>query len=254
MDKDEHLETLEFELCNEKTVERFETSLDLGSKAEEKFGDIVCGGYIARLAKRPMIRVLSEEIRAKGFNNNQITEDQTLKLLLVPHTFSLRPQSGTSLSKLVSVGCIIEFLPGAKSFTIFGLLPNSSFRKILSTEMKGEVSVGLDVAAGAFGIIDGLPDVEASPDLFKFEVNLRASMFATDIAATGVGSEVATFELFSGGARPLHDQDLTVWTAVLVSDAARKLKYKTKLFYTTRQVVLTRRCETAWLEYTVPCR
>lgn len=244
-----------FSLSNENTVATF--GADLGSDAEQAFGDLVCGGYIGSMATDVRARALGQEMAATGINTKSgLTGKQSLSVLMIPHTFNLRPVGNDLLRKKIdSVGVLIEFQPGDHPFSLEELLPNSSFEKVLEAKMSGSVKIGYQWTAGLFGLPEMFePNAGEGGDnsIFQFHLDFGYAFHATKISATGRGRRLASFELFSGRDAPLYNRDITVWSVVLFNSYATKLDYRAKFFYTTRGFTALAHCETDWMTYSIP--
>jgi hypothetical protein len=171
--------------------------------------------------------------------------------LLVPHHFSVRRSANNYLRTLSSVGIIVDFLPSGQTFSIIDLLPNSRFRAAFEAHVRGDLSVSFSSLINLFGLgeigdamgIGGQEDSTSSP--FGFSLNFGHSFFASEVAATGIGTTTSIFEFF-GGSEPLVDKDLTVWTAVALNKYAAELSCRIKLFYTSRIGIIPKRCESEW--------
>lgn len=246
---------VKFSLHNENTVATF--GADLGSDAEKDFGDLVCGGYIGNMATDVRVRALGEEMAATGINpETGLTGKRSLSVLMIPHTFSLRPADNDLLRKKIdSVGLLIEFQPGDHPFSLEELLPNSSFAKVFEARLSGSVKIGYKWTEGLFG----LPEIfePSSGDgqdnsVFQFHLNFGYAFHAANVSATGRGRRLASFELFSDRDAPLYNRDITVWTVVLYNSYASKLDYRAKFFYTSRRFTSLAHCETDWMPYSVP--
>ena len=224
---------LQFNLCNSDSVERIERakSIDLGSHAEEKFGDIVCGGYVGRVSSQSV--ALSAETPS----------DKLTATYLIPHHFSLRSRVNSYGRELISAGCIIDFSPGHQNFALVDLLPNSSFRKLFESKAKASIELSFDKVAKLIGLPVPLDFSERGG--ISTSLDFGFAFHASEIAAVGRGTQTAIFE-FSGGAGPLVDRDVTVWTVIMFNRFSSSLSCRVKLFYTSRLAFVPSRCESDW--------
>jgi hypothetical protein len=244
---------ISFSLANSDSVEiiEFSEERDLGTEAEAEFAQTICGGYLGRVGTNEIGRNIGHEIRENIERPGSLIAKSPTHFLLVPHHFSVRKSVDNYLRTLSSVGIIVDFLPAGQTFSLVDLLPNSRFRAAFEAHLQGDVSVSFSSLLNLFGLGDigeaiGIGfdrNSESSP--FGFSLNFGHSFFASQVAATGIGTTTSIFEFFSGS-EPLVDKDFTVWSAVALNKYATELSCRTKLFYTSRIGIIPKRCESEW--------
>jgi hypothetical protein len=242
-----------FDLANSASVEIIETShnRDLGSEAEQDFSHTACGGFLGRLATRELPRDIGQEIKEKLEKPGPLLEMAPVKLLQIPHHFSVRRADNNRLRNVSSVGVIVDYLPEDQTFSIVDLLPNASFRKVFETRATGKVEVAFSADTNSF-VPSSLQAIVAGNSAkaeagFKYEMDFGNAYFASEIQTVGIGTTTAVFEFFRGN-EPLEGHDLIAWSIIAVNKYSVELTYRIRLFYTSRVGFIPKHCESDWID------